>query len=95
MKYVVVAPRGEITIGLSYGSVTYTNGQVIDENDACKLFPSHFIPVPDDFGKPKEKFVKTDSNEKIEIKETKAIETPKPTEKRKAGRPKKNIIKKG
>lgn len=47
MKYKVVAPHGEISIGLPYGTVTFKHGEIVDNSFAVQQFPEYFIPVVD------------------------------------------------
>lgn len=48
MQYIVNLQRGtEITLGLPYGTVTLTHGQVIPESIITKSYPELFIAIPD------------------------------------------------
>lgn len=89
MKFKVNAPHGEITIGMRFGAVTFKNGQIVDQSEATQLFPEYFIPVKS------ETVLKKDTNVIQNETVEQHVKTEQPTEKRKAGRPKKIPFAKG
>ena len=72
-EYIVNAPLGEITIGLSYNTIVFKNGEIVKESDITRTFPDFFV-------------LYSETKEEETVEETKKTET---NVTRKVGRPKK------
>lgn len=75
MSYIVNAPKGgQIHLSLPFGTVTLSHGDIVNNEQLIKTYPSYFIKIPDAI-KVKEEKAETVKAETVKVK---APKEPKP-----------------